>query len=207
MKELNDDLQMRSRLAAAALHRGERLKNDDGRKMHPTQKPEALLHRVMLVVDQPGRRDPRSLLRHRHHRRGGQAAAAATSSASSASDAYAEAARARIAAVDPLPIARASRSRRRKRAEPRIPFGALIERGLVQPGEPLLRSAPSASPRGCAPTAPSPAAGAHRARSTRSARMCRARPPATAGPSGTIEAEGALMPIDASAPAAARGEA
>src|SRR6201997_3348421 len=32
---------------------GERLKDGDGRKLHPTQKPEALLHRVILASSRP----------------------------------------------------------------------------------------------------------------------------------------------------------
>jgi modification methylase len=41
-------------LDAAALHRLERLKDREGRKLHSTQKPEALLHRVVLATTRPG---------------------------------------------------------------------------------------------------------------------------------------------------------
>lgn len=48
MKALNEDLQMRSDWTIPLCTGGERLKKDDGQKAHPTQKPEALLHRVIL---------------------------------------------------------------------------------------------------------------------------------------------------------------
>ena len=51
----------------------ERLKDGDGKKLHPTQKPEALLARVILAVLAARRPRARPVLRHRHDRRGGQA--------------------------------------------------------------------------------------------------------------------------------------
>src|SRR3546814_7803998 len=45
MKRLNDDLQMRSDWLIPICSGGERLKNGQGEKAHPTPKPEALLHR------------------------------------------------------------------------------------------------------------------------------------------------------------------
>ncbi len=48
MKALNEDLQMRSDWTIPLCTGGERLKGADGQKAHPTQKPEALLHRVIL---------------------------------------------------------------------------------------------------------------------------------------------------------------
>ena len=54
MKALNDDLQMRSDWLFPICAGRERLKDDDGRKAHPTQKPEALLHRVLLASTSPG---------------------------------------------------------------------------------------------------------------------------------------------------------
>ncbi len=53
MKALNDDLQMRSDWLFPLCGGPERLKRD-GRKAHPTQKPEALLHRVLLASTKPG---------------------------------------------------------------------------------------------------------------------------------------------------------
>ena len=54
MKALNDDLQMRSDWLIPICTGGERLRDDDGNKAHPTQKPEALLHRVILASTKPG---------------------------------------------------------------------------------------------------------------------------------------------------------
>jgi modification methylase len=74
LKVANDDLQMRSDWTFPLCTGEERVKDATGAKAHPTQKPEALLHRVLLASVQAGRRGPRSVLRHRHHRRRGQAA-------------------------------------------------------------------------------------------------------------------------------------
>src|SRR5258706_13435853 len=53
MKALNDDVQMRSDWLIPLCAGPERLKKD-GKKAHPTQKPVALLHRVILASTQPG---------------------------------------------------------------------------------------------------------------------------------------------------------
>src|SRR5438552_10785336 len=53
MKGLNEELQMRSDWLIPLCGGPERLKRD-GRKAHPTQKPEALLHRVLLASSKPG---------------------------------------------------------------------------------------------------------------------------------------------------------
>src|SRR6202050_2676743 len=54
MKALNDELQMRSDWTLPICSGHERLKNADGQKAHSTQKPEALLHRVVLASTKPG---------------------------------------------------------------------------------------------------------------------------------------------------------
>lgn len=48
LKASNDDIQMRSDWLFPICTGGERLKNDNGDKLHPTQKPEALLARIMM---------------------------------------------------------------------------------------------------------------------------------------------------------------
>jgi len=53
MKTLNDELQMRSDWVLPICGGQERLKKG-GHKVHPTQKPEALLYRVMLATTNPG---------------------------------------------------------------------------------------------------------------------------------------------------------
>jgi hypothetical protein len=54
MKAMNDDVQMRSDWYFPLCTGAERLRGEDGAKLHPTQKPEALLHRVILSCTQPG---------------------------------------------------------------------------------------------------------------------------------------------------------
>ena len=54
MKALNEDLQMRSDWLFPICSGAERLREDCGRKTHPTQKPEALLHRILLAASNPG---------------------------------------------------------------------------------------------------------------------------------------------------------
>src|SRR5436305_9570281 len=54
MKMANDELQMRSDWSLPLCTGEERLKDASGQKAHPTQKPEALLHRVILASTRPG---------------------------------------------------------------------------------------------------------------------------------------------------------
>jgi modification methylase len=131
MKSLNDDIQMRSDWFIPLCTGEERLRNQHGLKLHPTQKPEALLHRVMLASTSPGDivLDPflgtgtsaavaKKLHRHfigieRH-------------------PAYAEAAIGRVRRTKPGDGFGASTPT--KRDIPRVPFGSLVERGLIAPG-------------------------------------------------------------------------
>ena len=132
MKALNDDLQMRSDWLIPICSGPERLKDTSGRKAHPTQKPEGLLHRVLLASTNPGDvvLDPffgtgttgavaRRLGRH--------------AIGIERDPAYARAAAARIAAVVPLDPS-ALDTLRSKRAEPRIAFGTMVEMGIVEAG-------------------------------------------------------------------------
>ena len=135
LKALNDDLQMRSDWLIPLCGGPERLKTD-GRKSHPTQKPEALLHRVIVGATRPGDivLDPffgtgtTGAVAKRLGRRfiGIEREAR-----------YAALAQDRIDQVEavtaPELVTVAS-----KRAEPRIPFGSLVERGLVRAGEVLF---------------------------------------------------------------------
>src|SRR6201996_2525720 len=54
LKAANDDLQMRSDWTLPICTGDERVRGGDGAKAHPTQKPEALLHRVILASPRPG---------------------------------------------------------------------------------------------------------------------------------------------------------
>ncbi len=135
LKALNDDKQMRSDWLLPLCTGHERLRNDKGEKLHPTQKPEALLYRVLLASTKPGDvvLDPffgtgtTGAVAKRLGRRfiGIERDAA-----------YAEQARKRIAAIKPLP-GRDLQVAQPKRALPRVPFGTLVENGLIKPGEVL----------------------------------------------------------------------
>jgi len=134
MKALNEELQMRSDWLIPLCGGPERLKRD-GKKAHPTQKPEALLHRVLLASTRPGDTvlDPffgtgtTGAVAKRLGRRFIGLEREAD---------YAEIARARIAAISPAPLDTVTTPA--KRDEPRIPFGTLVERGLLKPGEVLF---------------------------------------------------------------------
>lgn len=54
LKAMNDDLQMRSDWFIPLCTGHERLKDENGQKAHPTQKPEALLHRVISASSKAG---------------------------------------------------------------------------------------------------------------------------------------------------------
>jgi len=135
MKALNDDLQMRSDWLLPICSGPERLKDPAGRKAHPTQKPEALLYRVLLASTNPG-----DLVLDPFFGTGTTGAAAKRLGRSwlgiERDPAYAAAAQARIDKVRPLPPS-ALETMRGKRAEPRVPFGTIIELGILEPGSAL----------------------------------------------------------------------
>ena len=135
MKALNDELQMRSDWLIPLCGGPERLRDSGGRKVHPTQKPEALLHRVLLASTRPGEivLDPffgtgttGAVAKHLGRRFVGI----------ERDPAYAALARRRIAAVRPAASDIVALESRRE--APRIPFGSLVERGLLRPGEVLV---------------------------------------------------------------------
>ena len=139
LKALNDDKQMRSDWLLPLCTGHERLRNDKGEKLHPTQKPEALLYRVLLASSKPGDvvLDPffGTGTTGAVARRLGRRFIGIERDAS-----YAEAARQRIAAIRPLP-GRDLQVAQPKRALPRVPFGTLVENGLIRPGEVLTDTA------------------------------------------------------------------
>jgi modification methylase len=134
MKSLNDDLQMRSDWLMPICTGPERLK-ENGEKVHPTQKPEALLHRILLATTRPGEvvLDPffGSGTTGAVAKRLGRGFIGIEQDAR-----YAAIARSRLAAVA-WPSEENMLTVREARAEPRIPFGWVIERGLLNPGDVL----------------------------------------------------------------------
>ncbi|HEX3863506.1 MAG TPA: site-specific DNA-methyltransferase [Stellaceae bacterium] len=135
MKALNDDLQMRSDWLIPLCGGPERLRDTEGKKAHPTQKPEALLHRVLLASTKPG-----DIVLDPFFGTGTTGAVAKLLGRRyigiERDPAYIAAARRRIAAV--RPAARDIVTLESRREAPRIPFGNLVERGLLRPGEVLV---------------------------------------------------------------------
>ncbi len=135
MKALNEELQMRSDWLLPICTGPERLKDGKGDKLHPTQKPEALLDRVLLSSSNPG-----DVVLDPFFGSGTTGAVAKQLGRHfigiERDKTYAKAAKARIAATETA-AARGTESLDRQAREPRIPFGSLIERGLVKAGDTL----------------------------------------------------------------------
>ena len=135
MKAFNDDVQMRSDWLIPICSGPERLKDDGGRKAHPTQKPEALLHRVILATTRPG-----DIVLDPFFGTGTTGAVAKRLGRrwiGIERDAdYVKAATERIAAERAF-SATALEITRSKRSEPRVPFGTIIELGILAPGSRL----------------------------------------------------------------------
>jgi modification methylase len=139
MKGLNDDLQMRSDWTIPICGGGERLRDDQGVKSHPTQKPEALLHRVLLATTDPG-----DVVLDPFFGTGTTGAVAKRLGRNwigiERDETYAKVALQRIRAVEPLSRDALAVTPSR-RTEPRVPFGWVVERGLLSPGVTIFDSA------------------------------------------------------------------
>jgi modification methylase len=135
LKAGNEDIQVRSDWTLPLCTGEERLKGGDGKKLHPTQKPEALLARVILassrtddlVLDPFCGTGTTGAVAKRLGRRfiGFEREAA-----------YRDAANHRIADAVAFPEATLAPFMTAREA-PRVPFAALLERGLVTPGATL----------------------------------------------------------------------
>jgi len=135
MKALNEGVQMRSDWTLPLCTGPERIKKD-GKKAHPTQKPEALIYRVLLASTKPGDviLDP--------FLGSGTTAAVAKKMGRhfigiERDKTYAAVAKERIKKAEP-PEDIADFDIPQKRNEPRVPFGTLLERGLIEPGTRLF---------------------------------------------------------------------
>jgi modification methylase len=135
MKMANDELQMRSDWDLPICSGEERVKDATGAKAHPTQKPEALLHRVILASTEPG-----DVILDPFFGVGTTGAAARRLGRRfigiEREPTYAALAEARIAKVAPIAPANLDVTGSRK-SEPRIPFGRIVEAGLLHPGDVL----------------------------------------------------------------------
>ncbi|QXX73396.1 site-specific DNA-methyltransferase [Methylovirgula sp. HY1] len=136
LKAGNEDCQMRSDWFLPICTGAERLKKQDGGKAHPTQKPEALLTRVLLSASNHG-----DLVLDPFFGSGTTGAVAKRLGRSfigiERDTDYAAAARARIAAIEPLPEA-AIATAPSKRSQPRIAFSEVVEAGLITAGDILI---------------------------------------------------------------------
>jgi len=136
LKALNDGVQMRSDWVIPLCTGGERLKDGAGEKAHPTQKPEALLHRVMIGTTNPG-----DVVLDPFFGTGTTGAVAKMLGRDfigiEREAAYREVAEARIARIRKFDK-EALETTGSKRSEPRVPFGQVVERGMLRPGEELF---------------------------------------------------------------------
>lgn len=140
LKALNEGVQMRSDWVLPICTGHERIKDDKGDKAHPTQKPEGLLHRVILGTTNAG-----DVVLDPFFGTGTTGAVAKMLGREyigiEREPAYRAVAEKRISNVrkfdsDAIAVTGS------KRAEPRVAFGVLVERGMLRPGELLV------SPRG-----------------------------------------------------------
>ena len=136
LKAGNEDIQVRSDWTLPLCTGEERLKGRDGKKLHPTQKPEALLARVILASSRPddlvldpfnGTGTTGAVATHLGRRYIGI----------ERDPAYAKAAEKRIAAVKPLEAPSLAPFMTAREA-PRVAFASLIERGMISAGAKLV---------------------------------------------------------------------
>ena len=140
LKALNEGVQMRSDWVLPLCTGHERIKDAQGDKAHPTQKPESLLHRLLVGSTNPG-----DVVLDPFFGTGTTGAVAKMLGRDfigiEREEAYRKVAEARIARVRKFD-SEALETTASKRAEPRVPFGQVVERGMLRPGEVLI------SPRG-----------------------------------------------------------
>jgi modification methylase len=136
LKAIADDVQMRSDWLLPICSGPERLKDEGGRKAHPTQKPESLLQRVLIASTNPGDvvLDPffgtgttGAVAKYLGRRWIGIERDAD----------YARAAQERIDRVLPA-NERSLEVLKGRRAEPRVGFGTIVELGMIAPGAALF---------------------------------------------------------------------
>ena len=138
LKALNEGTQMRSDWTLPICTGHERLKNEKGEKAHPTQKPESLLYRVLLGTTNVG-----DLVLDPFFGTGTTGAVCKMLGRNfiglEREESYAKVAEKRINNTRSLDNSFLKVSAG-KRSEPRIPFGQLLERGMLRPGERLMLS-------------------------------------------------------------------
>src|SRR6201991_4750388 len=132
LKAGNEDVQVRSDWTLPLCTGAERLKDKDGDKVHPTQKPESLLARVLLSTTKPG-----DVVLDPFFGSGTTGAVAKKLSRRfigiERDKTYAKAAENRIAEVVPYPEASLVPFMTAREA-PRVAFASVVERGLIDAG-------------------------------------------------------------------------
>ena len=135
LKAGNEDVQVRSDWTLPLCTGAERLKDKDGDKVHPTQKPESLLARVLLSSTKPG-----NVVLDPFFGSGTTGAVAKKLSRRfigiERDKTYASAAKARIDEVVPYPEASLVPFMTAREA-PRVAFASVVERGLIEAGSVL----------------------------------------------------------------------
>lgn len=138
LKTFNEDKQMRSDWYFPLCKGKERLKSDLGEKVHNTQKPESLLYRILLTSTSPG-----DIVLDPFFGSGTTGAVAKMLGRNfigiEQEQRYVEAAQSRIDAIVPFEHD-TLQIQQKKPKEVRIPFGSLIEHGVIQPGTYLTDS-------------------------------------------------------------------
>ena len=135
LKSLNDGIQMRSDWVLPICTGHERLKNERGDKAHPTQKPESLLHRIIVATTKPN-----DVVLDPFFGTGTTGAVAKKLGRDfigiEREPAYIKVAKERIKNIRKFDRSSLEVTLS-KRSEPRVPFGQLVERGMLNPGEDL----------------------------------------------------------------------
>ncbi len=136
LKALNEGVQMRSDWVLPICTGHERLKDENGDKAHPTQKPQSLLHRVLVGSTNPG-----DVVLDPFFGTGTTGAVAKMLGRDfigiEREEKYRKVAEKRLKNIRKFDR-EALQVSASKRAEPRVPFGQLVERGMLRPGEELL---------------------------------------------------------------------
>ena len=131
LKCLNDDLQMRSNWNLPICSGSERLKKN-GKKIHSTQKPESLLHRILLATS-----NKNDLILDPFLGSGTSAAVAKKLGRNyfgiEKEKNYFKAAEQRVNTTKPIEDDLLD-TLKNNRSKPRIPFGSLVELGIIKPG-------------------------------------------------------------------------
>ena len=131
LKCLNDDLQMRSNWNLPICNGAERLKRN-GKKVHSTQKPESLLHRILLATTKK-----KDLVLDPFLGSGTTAAVAKKLGRNyfgiEKDKGYLKAAKQRVNNTELIEDDYLD-TLKNNRSKPRIPFGSLVELGIISPG-------------------------------------------------------------------------